>query len=66
MSMRRLFISYVATHPTKGMTFGQMDQEIDFLIRNGDDLTKAVLLGCKRLGLQIGTIVVLNWRFFEE
>ncbi len=66
MSVRRLFISYTAQHPTKGITFGQIDQEVDFQIRNGDDLARAVLLGCERLGLQIGKIVVLNWRFFEE
>ncbi|OGG69893.1 hypothetical protein A3I99_00870 [Candidatus Kaiserbacteria bacterium RIFCSPLOWO2_02_FULL_45_11b] len=68
---RRVFISY-AHVPNLGnvlqatsLGFAQMDVEIDFPIRNGDDLTKALNIGCERDGIQGKKIVVLNWQFFE-
>lgn len=68
---RRVFISYAHVQntqnglPTASLGFGQMDVEIDFPIRNGEDLTRVVYMGCEKKGLQSMKIVVLSWQFFE-
>jgi hypothetical protein len=64
---RRLFISYMSTGQYgDGFGFGQLDQEVDFPITDGEALSRAVRMGLERTGVTNLSIAVISWRFFEE
>jgi hypothetical protein len=76
---RVLFISYVhvpnyvdATSklpvdvPTSIWGFGEMSVEVDYPIRNRDDLSRALDKGLAEKGVTGKRVMPMHWRFYED